>query len=179
MSKRIESTITCPYCANQFPFTLFRSIWGEYPENRELVMSDKINVATCPSCNKSTKLPYPFFYTNAKQFFAVWWEPEYDSQIDKDAVGYAKMLGSGNYLATAPRIKDWNEFKKTILRFEKGELQGKPGVIGKQMQDQMDGFIKNIAQQNKKKENNGCIGAIIILIIISGTAALGISKIMF
>jgi predicted RNA-binding Zn-ribbon protein involved in translation (DUF1610 family) len=179
MSKRIEANITCPNCGNQFPFTLFRSIWGEYPENRELVMTDRINVATCSSCNKSIKLPYPFFYTNAKQFFAVWWEPEYDSQIDKDAMGYSKMLGSENYLAAAPRIKDWNEFKETILRFEKGELRGKLGVIGKQMQDQMEGFPKNLTEQNKKKQNNGCFGMLIILIMLSGTAALSISKIIF
>jgi len=68
MSKRIDAKITCPNCSHQFDFTLYRSIWGEYPENRELVMSDKINVATCPSCKKSTKLAYPFIYTNAKQF---------------------------------------------------------------------------------------------------------------
>jgi Zn ribbon nucleic-acid-binding protein len=58
MSKRIEAKITCPNCRNQFDFTLYRSIWGENPENRELVMSNKINVATCPSCSQPTKLQY-------------------------------------------------------------------------------------------------------------------------
>lgn len=61
MSKRIEAKISCPGCVNQFDFTLYRTIWGEYPENRELVMSDKINVATCPNCKKATKLPYLLF----------------------------------------------------------------------------------------------------------------------
>lgn len=89
-------------------------------------MSDKINVAKCPSCGDSTKLVFPFIYTNAKQHFAVWWEPEYDPQIDKDSAGYAGMLGEGNYLATAPRIRAWDEFKETILKFERGELKGKP-----------------------------------------------------
>jgi Zn ribbon nucleic-acid-binding protein len=137
MSKRIEAKITCPNCSNQFDFTLYRSIWGEYPENRELVMTNQINVASCPSCNHATKLQYPFIYTNANQHFAVWWEPEYDAQIDSDSAGYAKMLGEGNYLATAPRIKSWSEFKNTILKFENGELKGKPGTIGKEMNDQM------------------------------------------
>ena len=85
MSKRIEAKITCPRCKHQFDYTLFRSIWGEYPENRELIISDKINVAKCPSCGDSTKLVFPFIYTNAKQHFAVWWEPEYDPQIDKNS----------------------------------------------------------------------------------------------
>ena len=95
MSKRIEAKITCPNCSNQFDFTLYRSIWGEYPENRELVMTNQINVATCPSCNHSTKLQFPFIYTNANQHFAVWWEPEFDAQIDSDSKGYAKMMGEG------------------------------------------------------------------------------------
>lgn len=110
MSKRIEAKISCPSCGNQFDFTLYRTIWGEYPENREMVMSNKINVATCPNCKKSTKLLYPFMYTNSKQQFAVWWEPELDHQIGKDSEGYVQLLGTGNYLATAPRIKEWEEF---------------------------------------------------------------------
>lgn len=179
MSKRIDANITCPNCSNQFPFTLFRSIWGEYPENRELVMTDKINVATCPLCKVSTKVSFPFIYTNAKQLFAVWWEPEYDPQIDSDSNGYTKMMGAGNYLATAPRVKDWNEFKGTIMKFEKGELQGKAGVVGKEMQDQMQGFLKHIKEQNKKKENSGCLGIIVFLMLITGTVAYGISKVIF
>jgi hypothetical protein len=78
-------------------------------------MSDKINVAKCPSCGKGFKLPFPLMYTNSRQRFAVWWEPVPDPQIDEDTVGYKQMLGTNNYLATAPRIKDWYEFKETIL----------------------------------------------------------------
>jgi transcription elongation factor Elf1 len=61
MSKRLEAKITCPNCNHQFDFTLYRSIWGEYPENRDLVMSDRINVATCPSCGVATKLDFLSF----------------------------------------------------------------------------------------------------------------------
>jgi hypothetical protein len=161
MSKRIEIKVICPECSHQFDYTLYRSIWGEYPENRELVMSDKINVATCPSCNKSTKIPFPFIYTNAKQFFAVWWEPEYDSQIDKDSIGYAKLLGEDNYLAKAPRIKDWNEFKETILKFENGILKGSIGSKSEEMRGQVADMFKKVQSQNK----NGCLGILILLII--------------
>ena len=178
MSKRIEAKITCPNCSNQFDFTLYRSIWGEYPENRELVMTNQINVASCPSCNHSTKLQYPFIYTNANQHFAVWWEPEFDAQIDSDAIGYAKMLGEGNYLATAPRIKSWSEFKNTILKFENGELKGKPGVIGKEMNDQMQGFMKHLKDQNKKK-SSGCLGVALVLFVFSSGLLYGLAKIIF
>lgn len=173
MSRRIESKITCPSCNHQFDFTLYRSIWGEYAENRALVMSDKINVATCPSCNLPTKLQYPFIYTNTKQHFAVWWEPEFDAQIDRDSIGYAKMLGAENYLATAPRIKSWSEFKNTILKFENGELVGKVGSMDKAMNDQIQGFLKHTKDQNK---NKGCLGIALILIGLISGALYGISK---
>lgn len=163
MSKRIEAKITCPNCKHQFDYTLYRSIWGEYPENRELVMSDQINVAACPSCLVSTKLQFPFIYTNSKQFFAVWWEPEYDPQIDSDSAGYAKMLGENNYLATAPRVKDWNEFKQTIQKFEKGELKGQPGQISSEMKGQMEGFLSSLQDKSKKK-SSGCMVVLTLLI---------------
>jgi len=177
MSKRIDAQITCPNCSHQFDFTLYRSIWGEYPENRELVMSDKINVATCPSCKKSTKLAYPFIYTNAKQFFAVWWEPYYDVQIDKDAEGYQNMLGAGNYLATAPRVKDWTEFKETIVKFENGILKGNPGTVSNEMNQQMQGFLKSM-QKSNSKQKSGCLGVIILFIVFSSSLLFGLKHIL-
>ena len=134
MSKRLEATISCPNCQHQFQQTLYRTIWGEYPENRQLVMEDDINVAECPSCSKRTKVSLALMYTNAPRQFAVWWEPEYDSQIDEDAAGYRQMLGASSHLAKAPRIKDWEEFKETIRKFEISnppvELRGKTESTG-------------------------------------------------
>ncbi len=162
MSKQIGAKITCPNCQTQFDVTLYRSIWGEYAANRELVMSDEINVVTCPKCNISNKLEFPFIYTNAKQHFAVWWEPEYDPQIDKDSQEYEKMLGPGNYFTTAPRIKNWGEFKATIVKYETGELKGNPGRMSTQMQGQIKGFLNHFQEKSKKKKK-GCFAFIIFI----------------
>lgn len=167
MSKRIEATITCPNCSHQYAFTLYRTIWGEYPENRQLVMNDEINVAECPSCSHRTKLPVALMYTNARQHFAVWWEPEYDPQIDSDATGYKKMLGQNNYLATAPRVKDWEDFKDTIRKFESEELQAEKGEVSPEMTKHMEGFLKHLQEQNKKKQSSGCMLTLIILLSAS------------
>ncbi len=176
MSKRIEAKLTCPNCSIQFDFMLYRSIWGKYPENRELVMTDQINVATCPSCNHSSKIQYPFFYTEHNKHFAVWWEPEYDVEIDRDTEGYVKMFGEGNYFATAPRIKSWIEFKNTILKFENGELKGKPITMGNDTIKQMAVFTKQTNDQNKKK-SSGCLGVALILFVFSSTLLYEMSKI--
>ena len=176
MSKRVEAKITCPNCNHQFDFTLYRSIWGEYPENRDLVMSDKINVAKCPNCLRFTKLQFPFIYTNANQHFAVWWEPTHDPQIDSDAASYAKIMGPGNYLATAPRIEDWFEFKETIQKFENSDLKGKKPVMSDEMGKQMEGFLKHLKDQNKKKENTGCMFSFFFLISLTGALAYTVTK---
>ncbi len=126
MSKKTTAQIICPKCDNKFSFQLYRTIHGENPENRELVMLNQINVATCPSCGNSTKIPFALMYTNTDKQFAVWWEPEYDPQIDidmKQHAEYANRLQAGFHLANAPRVKDWEKFKETIRQFERGEIR--------------------------------------------------------
>ena len=64
-------------------------------------------------------------YTNAELKFAVWYEPQPDPHIDAELPGYyelAKQKPGASYLAQAPRVRDWNEFKATIEKFERGEL---------------------------------------------------------
>jgi hypothetical protein len=164
MSQQIKTTVACPKCRQKLDATIFRTIWGEYPENRELVMSDKINSTTCPNCNTTTKWKFPLMYTNAHQQFAVWWEPYPDPQIDSDAIDFARMLGKKDYLATAPRIKDWEEFKETIVKYENGELKANSTkVVSKEMQEQMNGFLKHLKKQGKKK--NGCLGIVLLFVV--------------
>ena len=178
MSKRIEATITCPKCSFQFNYTLYRTIWGEHESNKNLVLSDKINVATCSSCNASTKLEYPFMYVDVVKQFAVWWEPYHDEQIDSDSVQYAKMFGEGNFYHKAPRIVDWQEFKKTVLRYDSGELKANPlKISGQQKQDfegALKGMVKNL--ENKNKKNSGCMGTVVFVIGISALIIYSVTK---
>lgn len=169
MSKKIKVSIPCPHCHNSFEATLYRSIWGEYPENREIVFNDTINSPICPHCkNKVIIGNASLLYHNAKEKFAVWYEPVHDSAIDADCKGYTQMFGPDNYLATAPRISDWEGFKRTIVMFEKGDLKkGNAGEISPELKNQFDGFVKSITSEQKKAKNSGCLLVIIIAILIS------------
>jgi transcription elongation factor Elf1 len=180
MSKRIEATITCPKCSFQFNYTLFRTIWGEHEANKNLVLSDKINVATCPSCGTSTKLQYPFMYVDVDKKFAVWWEPYYDAQIDSDSVQYAKMFGEGNFYHKAPRIKDWHEFKSTVLKYDSGELKANPLQISNDQKQAFEGALKGMIKdlEKKNKKNSGCLGVFVFLIGLSSLIVYGVSKII-
>ena len=157
---------------------MYRTIWGEYPENREMVMSNRINVATCPSCKKATKVPSALMYTNAQNQFAVWWEPEFDPQIGQDSEGYVQMMGAGNYLAAAPRIQDWEEFKNTIVKFESGVLKAKPGSVSKDMEEQMQGFMKHLKDKDQQK-SAGCFGVILLLLVSSLSIGYSLINICF
>ncbi len=126
MSQRIQVTFTCAQCKTVSEEEIFRSIWGEKPGNRELVFTDKINRLTCKNCGRTVFVNRSLMYTNADLRFAVWYEPEHDPQIDAEAVTYQNLIKglgpSASYLAQALRIRDWDEFKATIERFERGEL---------------------------------------------------------
>jgi len=159
MSKKYEIEEKCPACSLPFKLTMYRSIWGEHPENREIVMSDAVNVAKCRACRLEIKIAASLFYTNAPNTFAVWWEPNPDPQIDADREGYIKLGGANCYLATAPRVKEWNEFKDTILKFERGELKGGPLTFSGDLQ----GAFKAMADSSRSKKKGGCLGLMLFL----------------
>jgi hypothetical protein len=58
-------------------------------------------------------------YTHVVLKFAVWFEPVPDPSID---AGNAMMPNTVSYLRNAKRIRDWNEFKATIVKHENGTI---------------------------------------------------------
>ncbi len=124
MSKRIEAELTCPQCQARFVDDVFLTLWIEDPKNRAMVFEDCVNVVHCPKCGWEIRVINTLFCTNRDLNFAVWYEPEPDPDIDVQAEGYAAIMGPTSYFATAPRVADWEEFKETILKFERGELKG-------------------------------------------------------
>jgi DNA-directed RNA polymerase subunit M/transcription elongation factor TFIIS len=128
MSKKMKANITCSKCRNSQDFYLYRTLWIEVPENRDLVLSDKVNYFKCNSCGYEERLQFPFLCTNSEKKYAVWFEPYHDAQIDIDRELYKKHSGENSYFARAPRIKDWDEFKKMILELEKSKSEGDVNV---------------------------------------------------
>lgn len=120
MSNKINTQWPCTKCGCKYNVSLYRSIWGEVKENRDLVMNDKINMETCPKCGFVDDVPLAFMYTHKEPDFAIWYEPFHDASIDEEKLKYSSMPGMPRYLMEAPRISDWNEFKKLIILYEKG-----------------------------------------------------------
>jgi len=151
MSKKVGAHIKCPSCGTETEFYLYRSLWIEDPENRKMVFEDRVNLFECPSCGRSERAKFPFLCTNTKEGFAVWYEPYHDEAIDKDVEGYRKTMGTNSFYATAPRIQDWDEFKKAIVEFEKSNDKIDAGIeISKESAAAFDGFLNDVVAKEIK-----------------------------
>ena len=127
-------------------------------------MNDQINVVNCPRCNTKYKVPSALMYVDIKKQFAVWWEPIYDDQIDIDSSAYGQMFGEGNFYQKAPRISDWNEFKNTINKFYRGELNANPIEVSPEQKKMFEGAAKKVLKDLEKQNKKGC--SLIFLLII-------------
>ena len=128
-----------------------------------MVMEDKINIAKCPSCGHQFHLPLAMMYVDVQKGFAVWWEPNHDSGVDSDSDSYAKMFGANRYYAKAPRISEWEEFKRVVKENDDGIRVGGPI-------EKMD--IKALAGNKSQSKKSGCVGVLLALIIVSSILVL-------
>lgn len=161
MSKLVEFQIECPSCKQGYQAKVWRSLWGDGCTANDFTsrLTDETNVVTCPHCGHSFRLPLGLMYVDCKAGFAVWYEPQPDPGIDNDTRQYAAMFGADSYYAQAPRVKDWDEFKRTICRYYTGELKANP--ISK-----FDfGAIKKQTPQPSKQSKSGCLGMALCIII--------------
>ena len=155
MSKRLDATITCPKCSHNFLTKLYRTLWVEDPDNMALVLNDQVNTITCPRCNLYHRLEFPFLCTNVKRGFALWYEPYHDRQIDKDAADFHKHMGADSFYAKAPRVSDWEEFKRKLLELDASSPNQLPTAKEfPEMQKSLAGFVRYIEQQKKKQQGN-------------------------
>lgn len=116
MSKTLELDLNCPRCHTSFRATLYRTIWVEIPENMDLIEKDQINLVHCPACGLSEMPSFPFMATNVRKKIAVWYEPTPDMNIDSDIALYRQHFGADSFYAMAPRIRDWEEFKRRLAQ---------------------------------------------------------------
>ena len=161
MSKIIDLQIQCPDCGQQYQAKAFRTLWGDGCTADDFTsrLTENTNMVTCPHCGRSFRLPLGLMYVDVKAGFAVWYEPQFDSNIDDEARQYAAMFGADSYYAKAPRIKDWEEFKRTIWRYYTGELKANP--ITKFDFGPLKQHVSKSATPHKK---SGCLGVLLLLI---------------
>ena len=122
MSRSIEVQISCPFCGFSQIVSVYTSVNVTLdPDLRERILNDNINRFTCMDCGKTSFIAINLIYHDMERKFAVWFSPQGDIP-EKEREAFKKVtqsLGIGHYLYNAPRASKWEEFKKTILEFEK------------------------------------------------------------
>lgn len=166
MSKIVNFQIECPHCKTQYIAKVFRTLWGDgcNADNFESRLTDNTNVVTCPHCGHSFRLPLGLMYVDCDAGFAVWWEPQHDEGIDAETKSYAAAFGADSYYAKAPRVKDWDEFKRTIRRYYTGELKANPIT-----KFDFSAMKQQAAKPVSNQEKNGCLGALVLLVITAAS----------
>ena len=119
-----KSDYECSICNAQKEIVLNRHIDAE--NFREIVMNDRLNVFQCDVCGYEQKLDFPVCYINNKENFEVWWIPFEEPRVEKEKKIFRRLMGPDSYYGQAPELYNWEEFKETILKFERGELRGNP-----------------------------------------------------
>jgi hypothetical protein len=147
MSATVPAEVTCPQCRERFRVTLYRTLWIEQPDKRDLIFSDKVNIVTCPSCHWAERLEFPLLATNAGRGIAVWYEPYRDDQIDRDLAQYDRLLGKNSFLARAPRIREWWRFKEAISELEQAApLEVMPARATGQLRNTGDSLLRRLVR---------------------------------
>ena len=83
--------------------------------------------------------------------------------MSANSVDYAKMFGTNSYYAKAPRISDWEEFKRVVKEYDDGIRVGGPI-------EKMD--IKALVGSKSQSKKSGCVGVLLALIIVSSILVL-------
>jgi hypothetical protein len=114
-------------------------------------MNDKINEMTCPHCKLHHRLNFPFLCTNVVHGFALWYEPYHDPQVDEDIAQYRTHMGPDSFYAKAPRIQDWESFKKKLLEMEMASPSSDKArpVFSQEMRKKMTGYISYLSKKTK------------------------------
>lgn len=157
MSKTYSAAFPCGACGNRIEATLFRTLWIEVPENRLMVFEDRVNAPLCGKCGTRNQIDASLMATNKEMNFAVWYDPEGDPDIDKMAGMFVVTMGEGNYMSTAPKVADWDEFKRTIEKFESGELVGKAPIVG-DIRAGLDAAVKADMERARGEKKPGFLG---------------------
>jgi len=122
MSKKVEIEASCPFCSFGQTVTFYTSVNVSLePELREKIFEDEVNTFICLNCSKTCLISADLLYHDMDNKFAVWFCPEGDipEEEKKMSEKIIKSIGLGEYLSKAPVTYTWDEFKKTILIFEK------------------------------------------------------------
>jgi len=122
MSNEVNLNIPCPFCGNNQTVSAYTSVNVTLdPHLRLEVFDDNLNSFTCLECEMISLIPIGLLYHDMDRRFGVWYCPSGDvpEEVKRLFEEMSHMHGVGEYLSQAPTTCNWEEFKGTIIKFEK------------------------------------------------------------
>lgn len=129
MNNVLTVTVPCPNCQNKLTIDMYRKVLVKSGVGIgvEQIFDDSMNMISCSNCSFNKRANNAIFYHNIDKFFGVFYEPIPNKDIDGIIAEFNKPSGPFpnlfTYLETAPRVNDWETFKKMIQKYESGELK--------------------------------------------------------
>lgn len=121
MSKAIGHSEACPQCGATMEFYHYASINVTIePDLRERVLDDTINSQTCSNCGSVTRFVGDLLYHDMSRLFMVKFMAKASEQEKQEVLPPTlPFLADCFLLSHPPIVRDWQEFKATILHLEK------------------------------------------------------------
>ncbi len=129
MSKREQVTVTCPYCNNEHPFTMWGSINTVLdPQMKAAVRDRSAFLFECPTCGEKTYVDYSMLYHQMEDRIMIHYVNSdedaqeayklYMQEDDSDSLGLLQTMREDDYLIRI--VRSQSEMREKIAIFDAG-----------------------------------------------------------
>lgn len=153
MSINIKQSVKCPKCAQMSDVTVWSSITvKDSPDLKSDLLSGKINMFKCPSCEHFALMPHPMLYHDAEKKLMISFSPTNDPVIKEQM--FSNVRESSSKSGELDKLEGYN------LRFitDYNELLEKVLIFDNELDDKTIEVLKLmiLSQEVDKSEQRTC-----------------------
>lgn len=153
MSINIKQSVKCPKCEQMSDVTVWSSITvKDSPDLKRDLLSGRVNMFVCPSCQERALMPHPMLYTDEDKKLMISFSPTNDAVLKEQL--FEKVQNSFKESGELEKYEGWN------LRFicDYNELLEKLLIFDNNLDDKTIEVIKLmiLSQDVDKSEQRVC-----------------------
>lgn len=153
MSINLKQSVKCPKCSQMSDVTVWSSITvKDSPDLKSDLLSGKINMFKCPSCEHMALMPHPMLYHDEEKKLMISFSPTNDPVIKEQM--FQNVRESSSKSGELEKLEGYN------LRFitEYNELLEKVLIFDNELNDKVIEVIKLmiLSQEVDKSEQRNC-----------------------
>ncbi|MBQ3125322.1 MAG: CpXC domain-containing protein [Clostridia bacterium] len=153
MSINLKQSVKCPKCSQMSDITVWSSITvKDSPDLKSDLLSGKINMFKCPSCENMALMPHPMLYHDEEKRLMISFSPTNDPVLKEQM--FQNVKESSSKSGELEKLEGYN------LRFitEYNELLEKVLIFDNELNDKVIEVIKLmiLSQDVEKSEQRNC-----------------------